>query len=111
MDARKRLRVVKITHTIVWAFFASCILALPVAAITGHLRWAFALTVVVLCECAVLLANRWRCPLTDVASRYTDDRADNFDIYLPKWLARNNKEVFGTLFAAGELVLLWCWLR
>jgi hypothetical protein len=29
-----------------------------------------------------------RCPLTGIAARYTDDRRDNFDIYLPPWLAR-----------------------
>jgi hypothetical protein len=49
-----------------------------------------------------------RCPLTDVAARYTDRRTDNFDIYLPVWLARNNKRVFGGLWVAGELVLGWC---
>ena len=33
----------------------------------------------------------WRCPLTDVAARYTTDRAENFDIHLPLWLAKYNK--------------------
>jgi hypothetical protein len=39
----------------------------------------------------VLWLNGWRCPLTDVAARYTDDRRANFDIYLPEWLARYNE--------------------
>lgn len=82
-----------------------------VAALAGHMRRALVLTLLVLFECGVLVANKWRCPLTDVASRYTDDRADNFDIYLPRWLARYNKQIFGALFAAGVLVLLWRWLR
>jgi hypothetical protein len=111
MQPEKALVLVKVIHTVVWALFVSCILAVPVAALTAHLCWALALTLLVLLECGVLVANRWRCPLTDVASRYTDDRADNFDIYLPRWLARYNKQVFGTLFAAGVLVLLWRWLR
>jgi hypothetical protein len=55
----------------------------------------------VLFEVVVLLINRWRCPLTGVAARYTDQRQDNFDIYLPLWLARHNKTVFGWLFVAG----------
>jgi hypothetical protein len=38
------------------------------------------------------------------------DRADNFDIFLPEWLARHNKLVFGTIFALGELLLVWPWL-
>jgi hypothetical protein len=52
----------------------------------------------------VLLFNRMRCPLTGVAARYTDDRRDNFDIYLPEWLARHNKTIFGTLYVAGVLL-------
>ena len=47
-----------------------------------------------------------RCPLTDVAARYTSDRRDNFDIYLPLWLARYNKHVFGTLYVAGIVYTL-----
>jgi hypothetical protein len=62
-------------------------------------------------EVLVLLLNRWRCPLTDVAARYTDDRRDNFDIHLPLWLARNNKTIFGGLFAIGLAYALLAWVR
>ena len=103
------LRLVKIVHTLVWAVFASCVVAIPVAAWRGELAWAFALVALVLVEVGVLLANRWRCPLTDVAARYTDERADNFDIYLPLWLARYNKAVFGTLYVAGLLFTIARW--
>jgi hypothetical protein len=72
---------------------------------------ALVLSILVLLECVVIVTNRGRCPLTDVAARYTDDRADNFDIYLPLWLARHNKTVFGFLFLAGELYVLACWLK
>jgi hypothetical protein len=41
---------------------------------------------------------------------YTDDRRDNFDIYLPLWLARYDKQDFGTLFTAG-VVLTWVMWR
>jgi hypothetical protein len=44
-----------------------------------------------------------------VAARYTDDRQDNFDIYLPLWLARYNKQVFGALFVIGAAYALWAW--
>ena len=60
-------------------------------------------------EVAILAVNRMRCPLTGVAARYTEDRSDNFDIYLPAWLARHNKLIFGGLFALGEVYLLWRW--
>jgi hypothetical protein len=45
----------------------------------------------------VLIAKGGRCPLTAVAVRYTVDRRDNFDIYLPEWLARRNKPIFGSI--------------
>ena len=109
--ARNALCVVKIVHTAVWALVALCVVSIPVAALARQLRLASILSVVVWCEVAVLMGNRMRCPLTDAAAKYTDERAANFDIYLPVWLARSNQRVFGTLFVVGEAVLAWCWLR
>jgi hypothetical protein len=63
----------------------------------------------VLVEVIVLVANRLRCLLTAVAARYTSARRANFDIYLPLWLARYNKEIFGTLFVAGVLFTFAQW--
>ena len=100
------LRVVKLIHTVVWAFFAACILTIPVAAYRGHLIVALPLAAIVWVEVLVLAANRWRCPLTAVAARFTDDRRENFDIYLPLWLARHNKLIFGSLFVIGLFTLL-----
>jgi hypothetical protein len=111
MTAHNALITVMVVHTVAWAVFAGCIFAVPVLALAGRLGWSMLLSLVVLLECIVLAANRFKCPLTDVAARYTDDRADNFDIYLPVWLARKNKLTFGTLYAVGLLVLLGCWLR
>jgi hypothetical protein len=101
---------IRLLHTAVWLVFASCIIAIPFAGGLREFRWALILTGVVLVECAVLGLNRGRCPLTDLAGRYTEERADNFDIFLPVWLARHNKTIFGTLFIAGEVVLLGQWL-
>ena len=101
-----KLRAIKLAHTIVWAFFASAILLIPVAAWLEAWATVLALIAVVTMECLILALNEMRCPLTPVAARYTDDRADNFDIYLPLWLARYNKHVFGGLFLAGILFAL-----
>lgn len=75
----------------------------------ASLRAVKILHTVIFVEVVVLVANRWRCPLTDVAARYTDDRRDNFDIYLPLWLARHNKEIFGGLYAAGIAYAVATW--
>jgi len=109
MSPRVSLHLVKTVHTLAWALFAGCILALPVYAWRGAFDVALLLIVIVFVEVGILWANRWRCPLTDVAARYTDDRADNFDIYLPRWLARYNKQIFGSLFAVGLLYTLARW--
>jgi hypothetical protein len=103
---QRRLRAVKLVHTAVWAFFVFCIIAIPVSGWTGAYKRADIFTGIVLLESLVLVFNRWRCPLTDVAARYTDDRRDNFDIYLPVWLARHNKTLFGSLFVLGVLFTL-----
>ena len=108
---RTALRAVKVAHTIVWAFFATCIVAMPIASWHGEHRVAAWLVGIVLVEVAVLAVNSWRCPLTSVASRYTDDRRENFDIYLPTWLARHNKLIFGSLYFAGLAYVVANWAQ
>ncbi len=103
------LRWIKLVHTAAWALFAGSIVVIPFAALGGRWRLTFGLIALVALECAVLVVNRMRCPLTDVAARYTEDRQDNFDIYLPLWLARYNKQIFGTLYAVGVVVAMVLW--
>ncbi len=105
-----RLQQVRLLHTVVWAILAGCILAIPVYAhadLFGHAAFFIG---IVLVETLVLLLNRWQCPLTDVAARYTDDQHVGFDIYLPAWLARNNKLIFGSIYAAGTVYTLARWV-
>ena len=109
MDER-RLRAIKLVHTAVWAGFAGCIVAIPMLTLQGRFRLAAVLAVIVLGEVVVLAVNRWRCPLTPIAARYTEDRRANFDIYLPEWLARYNKEIFGPLYLAGVVFLVVRWV-
>jgi len=105
----RTLRLIKLVHTAVWAFFVATILAIPLSAQAGSYRLSLVCTVVVAVEVGVLGANRLRCPLTDLASRYTTDRRDNFDIYLPIWLARHNKSIFGVIYVIGVLLSIACW--
>jgi hypothetical protein len=103
------LRAIKIAHTIVWALLVAVIVAMPVLAWQDRFVGVAWLTAIMLVEVAVLVVNGWRCPLTDLAARYTDDRRANFDIYLPLWLAAYNKQVFGMLFVAGLLFAVVRW--
>lgn len=104
------LTAIRLLHTAVWAVFAACILGIFAAAGSGRFALAVMLIGVVMIEVLVLLVHRMRCPLTGVAARYTAERADNFDIYLPLWLARYNKQVFGTLYVLGIAFTLFAWL-
>jgi hypothetical protein len=104
------LVVIKLLHTAVWALFAGCVVAIPIVGAWRQFRWALVLSGLVWAECAVLAVNRSRCPLTDLAARYTPERSDDFDIYLPLWLARHNKAIFGTLFVLGEFFVIGRWL-
>lgn len=103
------LVAIKLVHTVVWVFFVACILGVYAAAHAGAFGWALVCAGAVLVEVLVLVANGLRCPLTPVAARFTEERRPNFDIYLPEWLARHNKEIFGTLYVGGLLYasLLW----
>lgn len=102
-DDLAALRFIKLLHTAAWAFFASAILTIPIAAWVGAWRVVLVLIGIVMAECIVVGLNGMKCPLTPVAARYTADRSDNFDIYLPVWLARHNKTIFGALFVANCL--------
>jgi hypothetical protein len=108
--ASSALRGIRLLHTIVWIFFAGIIVILPGFAWQRRFDVVLVLAAVVLIEVVVLAINGMRCPLTGVAARYTADRRDNFDIYLPLLLARYNKQIFGSLFVAGLLLALIRWL-
>ena len=103
------LRTIKVIHTIAWLFFASCIFAIPILTWRGDYRHAAIFIGIVFVEVIVLLLNGMHCPLTPVAARYTTDRRDNFDIYLPEWLARHNKLIFGALYVAGIVYTIARW--
>lgn len=109
MAPEHKLHWVKMAHTAIWAVLGGCVVAIPVFAFQRRLEVAAALIAVVLCEVAVLAFNGMRCPLTDVAGRYTAQRQANFDIYLPLWLARHNQRIFGTLYAVGVLYTAVAW--
>lgn len=100
------LIAIKAVHTLVWAFFVVCILAIWVFAWRADVTNAALSIGLVLIEVVVLVVNHWRCPLSTVAARYTDDRRANFDVYLPRWLAGHTMPIFGALYVAGVVFTL-----
>jgi spore maturation protein SpmA len=45
-------------------------------------------------EGIVLISFKTMCPLTIIARKYSDSHKDNFDIFLPNWLAKYNKLIY-----------------
>jgi len=104
MSDRHKLIAVKLFHTAVWLFMNVVIFYLLYAVITDRIdRWAWIALAIIGLECLVLLVFKMACPLTLVARRYSASTKANFDIYLPEWLARNNKLIYGVLLS-GILV-------
>jgi hypothetical protein len=108
-SAARAFRAIKIVHTVVWAFFATSIAAVWVCAWAGAYEAAGLFVGVVMVEVLVLAFNGLRCPLTGVAARYAADPGNDIDIYIPRWLARHNKLVFGTLYVLGILFVAVRW--
>lgn len=101
------LIVLKAIHTLVWLTMTTANFAGFYLALTGKFTLWFFLCVALLGgEIVVIIANRWHCPLTDVMAAYTSDRAANFDIYLPEWLARNNIRIFSALIMLEIMIVL-----
>ena len=102
-----KLILVKSLHTLVWIFFNAVIFYLLYSAIAGNISaWTWICLVLILGEGLVLLISGNICPITTIARKYSSSSKENFDIYLPRWLAKYNKEIYTTIviIAVGILV-------
>ena len=98
MNNNQKLVTVKVLHTAVWAFFNAVLIYLFYAVLTQQVGTLFWVGVgFIILECTVLVINKWTCPLTPIARRYSDSQKHNFDIYLPEWLAEHNKTIYTIL--------------
>src|SRR5262245_14072441 len=102
------LVAVKLLHTIIWFVLAGATVFVFYSGLVNHvtvLTWV-AIGMIII-EGAVLLFFKWSCPLTIIARKYSDSERDNFDIYLPNWLAKYNKLIFTTIFLVGLVLVLF----
>jgi hypothetical protein len=95
MTKEAKLTIIRTVHTAVWLFFNVVIFYMLYAVIVGRLdQWLWLGYGLILMEGLILLLFKFFCPLTIIARRYSDSQKDNFDIYLPNWLARYNKLIY-----------------
>lgn len=98
MSKESRLVLVKLIHTLIWIFFNIVIFYLLYAVLTNNIdRWVWIGYGLIALEGLVLLLFKFTCPLTLIARRYSNSARDNFDIYLPNWLAKNTKLIYTSL--------------
>jgi hypothetical protein len=107
LTAKIKLILVKSTHTVIWVLFVTIIGFVLWSGLTGKISiysWLAAASVMI--EGIVLAIFKGSCPLTVVARKYSNSTKDNFDIYLPSWLAKYNKLIFTSIYLIGLLLML-----
>ena len=104
MENQSKLTWVKIIHTAIWIFFNMVIFYMLYATLADKLDlWLWIGFALVCLEGLTLLLFKLYCPLTLIARRYSSSTRDNFDIYLPNWLARHTKRIYTSLVIFQEL--------
>lgn len=108
MNRKTSLIIVKIVHTIIWLFFNFVIFYLLFAVISNRIdKWTWIGIGCFAVEGIVLLIFKNSCPLTVIARRFSNSTRDNFDIYLPNWLAKYNKKIYITILGVVFLILIY----
>jgi hypothetical protein len=108
MESKAKLRLIKVIHTAIWVFFNGVIFYMLYAAIARKLDiWLWLGYGFVFLEGLTLLAFKNHCPLNLLARKYTNSPKDNFDIYLPSWLAKYTKIIYTTLFGIISTITLY----
>ena len=103
-----KLTMVKLLHTIVWMFFNVVIFYFLYAVIVNKIdTWVWVCLGFIILEGLILLVFKAMCPITLLARKYSDSPMDNFDIYLPNWLAKHNKVIYTTIVIIAIGILLY----
>ncbi len=108
MNNKSKLIIVKSIHTFIWIFFNVVMFYMLYAVLTNKLDlWLWIGFGLFVLEGITLLLFKFYCPLTLIARKYSDSTKDNFDIYLPNWLAKYTKLVYTTLLVIILLMTLY----
>ena len=103
-----KLVIIKTLHTAIWVFFNTVLFYLFYSVINNVItKWFWICIGIIVMEGLVLLIFKGMCPLTLVAQKYSDSSKDNFDIYLPNWLARYNKLIYSIFFGLIVILLIY----
>jgi len=108
MTESSKLIFIKLTHTIIWIFFNVVIFYLLYAVIVDKIdKWIWIGLGLFLLEGIILIVFKMKCPLTVIARQYSDSAKENFDIYLPNWLAKYNKLIYTSILLIIVAILIY----
>lgn len=107
MNQKDKLLAIKLIHTLIWAFFVFVIFYILYSGITNKVNTFTWIGIgLIIGEGLVLLIFKMFCPLTVLARKYSDSQRENFDIFLPNWLAKYNKLIFTSIFIIGLILVV-----
>lgn len=105
MKSETKLTLIKIIHTLIWLLFNFVIFYMLYAAVVNKLDvWLWIGYGIIFLEGITLVIFKSFCPVTVLARKYSNSTKDNFDIYLPNWLAKHNKLIY-TLILTGVIFI------
>ena len=108
LNNKTKLIIVKSIHTFIWIFFNVVMFYMLFAVITNKLDlWLWIGFGLFVLEGITLLLFKFYCPLTLIARKYSDSTKDNFDIYLPNWLAKYTKLIYTSLLVMILLMTIY----
>jgi hypothetical protein len=99
---------IKLVHSLIFLLNSAAIMHIFVAGLRNRPSgWTRAALAVALTEVAVFVANRRRCPLTDLVEHLGAENGRVSDIFLPRWLADRIPQLCGPPLLIGVLALAW----
>lgn len=112
MENNTKLILLKLLHTFIWIFFNGVIFYMLWAAISNRLDTCLWVGYgLVALEGGILLLFKNVCPLTLIARNYSSSMKDNFDIYLPNWLARHTKAIYTSIMLLVVAITIYQLIR
>ncbi len=112
MKPQSKLIAIKIIHTLVWLFFNGVIFYMLYAVLVNKIdSWLWIGYGLFVLEGITLLVFKFFCPLTVMARKYSSSTKANFDIYLPHWLAKYNKQVYTSILGIIIIIHIYQVLR
>ncbi len=108
MESETKLTLIKIIHTLIWVFFNFVIFYMLYAVIVNKLDiWLWIGYGFIFLEGITLLIFKFFCPSTLIARKYSNSTKDNFDIYLPNWLAKYTKLIYTAILIIILIITIY----